>query len=363
MIIQYALFLFGFKMKNMRYIVCLLLLVFCSLGCKSKLASTAEEVQEKVTAQPDFVITFGSCNKHNAENVFWDDIAAQNPDTFIWGGDIVYADSDDVKKIQKYYDLQDAVSDYAALKKNVFITGTWDDHDYGLNDGGVEFEIKKESQQAFLNFMDVPLTDERRNREGVYSSQLISKPNGLVKIINLDTRYFRTGLTVDKRKGRRYQPNTYGDGTVLGEAQWKWLENELKTSKADFNLIVSSIQFLSNEHGFEKWGNHPHEVDKMKKIISASGASGVVLLSGDRHISEFSRTAVEGLAYPLVDFTSSGLTHSYSSFDSEANPFRVGEVIAVPSFGVLELNIADKTATMKIMGENNLVLQELKQGY
>lgn len=55
-------------------------------------------------------------------------------------------------------------------------------------------------------------------------------------------------------KGKRFQPNTYGQGSMLGDAQWKWLELELKKSKADFNLIVSSVQILSAEHGFETWG-------------------------------------------------------------------------------------------------------------
>lgn len=338
-------------MKRACFILAVLVLIF---GCKTN---------SKVVSSNNIVITFGSCNKHDSENVFWDDILSQNPDAFIWGGDIVYADTDDVTKIKKFYTKQNEVPTYAELKKNVFVTGTWDDHDYGLNDGGTEFVSKRESQQAFLDFMNVPKNSPRRLREGVYSSQMISKPDGLVKIINLDTRYFRTGLTEDKSKGRRYKPNLLGDGTILGDAQWKWLETELTNSKADFNLIVSSIQFLSNEHGFEKWANHPSEVRKMKELIVNSGAKGVILLSGDRHISEFSKTNVDGLAYPLIDFTSSGLTHSYSSFSGEPNPYRVKEVTAIPSFGMLELDTKSKKVIMKIMGDNGLVLQELKQSY
>lgn len=332
------------------------LLVFL-VSCKSK------SVIESNSSKSNFIITFGSCNKHDATNVFWDDILDQNPDIFIWGGDIIYADTDDIQKLREFYDLQDAVAGYSTLKKKTLITGTWDDHDYGLNDGGVEFAAKKGSQQAFLDFMDVPKDDERRNRDGVYSSQLISKPNGQVKIINLDTRFFRTSLTDDETEGRRYKSNTYGEGTILGKAQWQWLEEELKNSKADFNLIVSSIQFLSNEHGFEKWANHPAEVDKMKHIITNSGAKGVVILSGDRHISEFSKTTVKGLTYPLIDFTSSGLTHSYSSYSGEPNPYRVGEVTSIPSYGLIELNIENKTAALKIMGDNGEVLQQLKQSF
>ena len=102
---------------------------------------------------------------------------------------------------------------------------------------------------------------------------------------------------------------------------------------------------------------------KLKKIIVESGAKGVMVLSGDRHISEFSKSDLEKLPYPLIDFTSSGLTHSYSDYSGEPNPFRVGEVISVPSFGAIKLNVKDKMATMQILGDNGKVLQELKQSY
>lgn len=34
------------------------------------------------------------------------------------------------------------------------IVGTWDDHDYGLNDAGKEYEGKDASQQVMLDFLD-----------------------------------------------------------------------------------------------------------------------------------------------------------------------------------------------------------------
>jgi alkaline phosphatase D len=149
----------------------------------------------------------------------------------------------------------------------------------------------------------------------------------------------------------------------LGETQWKWLEEQLRGSKANFNIIVSSIQFLSHQHGFEKWGNFPHEVDRLKKLIAESGANGVLILSGDRHISEFSRTSVAGLSYPLIDFTSSGLTHSYSGFRGEPNPFRVGEVVAKESFGVVRIHTQTNKAIFRIIGDEGNILAEMQQEY
>jgi len=340
------------------------LMLLLLLGCKPQTGSISKEATPSEIKSNDskVIIAFGSCNKHNKENVYWDDILRASPDVFIWGGDNIYADTEDMAKMKAMYAQQKAIPEYASLTEHVLVTGTWDDHDYGINDGGLEFSKKKESQQLFLDFMDVGKDDARRNREGVYSTQLISKPGGQVKIINLDTRYFRTPLT-EGTQGKRYLPNEYGVGTILGLEQWNWLETELSNSKADFNIIVTSIQFLSKEHGFEKWANHPHEVDKMLKLIKDSNAKRVILLSGDRHISEFSKMDVDGLSFPLIDFTSSGLTHSYASFQGEPNSFRVGEVVSTTSFGLVEVDVKKMEVLFKIMGENAVPYQELKQAY
>tara|TARA_R110000868_G_scaffold14075_16_gene65813 strand:- start:372 stop:1409 length:1038 start_codon:yes stop_codon:yes gene_type:complete len=335
------------------------LLAFNSfLGVSQEITNTNDSLQVS-----DFTIAFGSCNKHNVDNLLWDDIAATHPDVWIWGGDIIYADTDNMQQLRAMYQQENSVPGYAALKNKVPVIGTWDDHDYGLNDGGVEFKAKKESQQEFLDFLDVPKDSPRRTREGVYASHDYNLPEGTLKVIALDTRYFRTALTKDTETKKRNKPNVYGEGTILGETQWQWLEHELQTSTADFNVIVSSVQVLSNEHGFETWGNFPHEVDKLKKVITDSKAKGVVLLSGDRHISEFSKTTIEGVNYPLIDFTSSGLTHTYSAFSGEPNPFRVGEVVFVISFGTLEFNFEKKQVVFKMIGDGGKVLGALEQQY
>jgi len=328
------------------------------IGCKSTKVPAANSIEA-----PDFTIAFGSCNKHDLVNVLWDDVLDAEPDIWIWGGDNIYADTDDMKKLRGEYSAQNQVREYQKLIKRVPIIGTWDDHDYGLNDGGVEFKAKKESQQEFLNFMGVSEDSPRRFREGVYASHDYNLGFGMVKVIVLDTRYFRTALTLDTETSKRTKPNTYGEGTILGDVQWKWLEDELNNSKANFNVIVSSIQVLSNQHGFECWGNFPHEVDKLKGIILSSGAQGVLVLSGDRHISEFSKASLKGLDYPIIDFTSSGLTHAYSKFSGEPNPFRVGSVISTESFGLLNFNFAKKQVDFQIMGDEGVELLKLEQKY
>ena len=238
----------------------------------------------------EFVLAFGSCNKHDVTNLLWDDVVASEAEVWVWGGDVVYADTDDMKKLRGFYKAQNKVKGYKKVRKTMDVIGTWDDHDYGLNDGGQEFSVRSESQQEFLNFLKVPKKSPRRDREGVYASHTYKKGSHSVKILVLDTRYFRTDLTKDQETKKRYKPNTHTNGSVLGAAQWAWLSQELEESTADFNILVSSIQYMSYLHGFESWGNFPNEVEKLKQVIVASKAKGVMILSGDRHISEFSKT-------------------------------------------------------------------------
>lgn len=348
----------------MRYFIFLfsVILIF-TVSCKSSESTNSNPIDSSSYKKYDFTIAFGSCNKQNSKNALWPAITDSNPDVWIWGGDNIYSDTDDMIKLKADYDIQLANKEYKTLVNSTMILGTWDDHDYGLNDGGEEFVMKKESQSLFLDFLGVEKNSERRQREGVYHSEIFKHKKGTIKVIVLDTRYFRSALTEDTETKKRYKPGAYGEGTVLGETQWQWLKNELQNSKTDFNIIVSSIQILSKEHGFETWGNFPHEVDRLKSEIKKSKAKGVILLSGDRHISEFSKTTIETVDYPIYDFTSSGLTHAYRNFTSEPNQYRVGKVVAKESFGLLQFNFETKTVSMQMRGEHNILLQEQTETY
>lgn len=328
-----------------------------SCATPNKVSTTAPDLQN------DFTIAFGSCNKQYVENVLWKEIKKHNPDLWIWGGDNIYADTDDMAKLKADYETLRKQKGYLDLVKNIPVMATWDDHDYGFNDSGKEFYKKKEAQKEFLDFFKVDENSERRTQEGIYHSETFKTPKGSIKVIVLDTRYFRDQLTKSPSKNRRFVPNKNNEGSVLGETQWKWLTKQLYTSDADFNIIVSSIQVLAAEHGFETWENFPHEVEKLKNTILKSKAKGVLLLSGDRHISEFSKTNVNQLPFPLIDFTSSGLTHAYRGFTSEPNQYRVQNVVSEISFGILKFDFEKRKITMQMRGKNDTFLQELIQVY
>lgn len=346
----------------MKYFKSIFLLILIVASCKIN-NKQKDEIESSIVTSDDFIIAFGSCNNQAAPNVLWEEIEKNNPNVWIWGGDVIYTDTEDMSLMSQNYQRQKEKPDYVNFSKNIEILATWDDHDYGLNDGGAEYPKKTEAQQLFLDFIDVDKNNERRQQEGVYYVKDYTINNNSIKIILLDSRYFRTSLTRDTITKKRYKPNTYGEGSMLGTTQWEWLKNQLQNSTASFNIIVSSIQFLSSEHGYESWGNMAHEVDKLENLIKITHAKNTIILSGDRHLSEFSRKNIDSLSYPLIDFTSSGMTHSYTDFKGEPNQFREGEVVSEKSFGILKFDFENNTVTMQMRGENNSLQQELIQSY
>lgn len=301
-------------------------------------------------------IAFGSCSRHNQENQLWDEVVAQKPECWVWMGDNIYADTQDMSKMAAMYDQQKNRSSYQKLRDWSAIYGVWDDHDYGINDGGKYFSKKRESKDQLLRFLDVPDDAEVRKHEGVYQSYVLGQEKKTIKLILLDTRYFRDTLMASKTKGKRYEINP--DGDILGDEQWKWLKNELKTSTSAVNIIVTSIQFISNEHGYEKWGNFPKARQRMLDLLAEVQPSFTFFISGDRHIAEVSKMNVPGLKYPIYDVTSSGLTHTWTVVGEEPNQYRVSPILVERNFGLMDAvwKKNKPSIQIRIIGPQNKVL-------
>lgn len=254
--------------------------------------------------------TYGSCCKHGLKMDHWPVIASNKPQFWLWLGDNIYGDSSDMKVLEKKYNDLGNDPGYIQLKKTCPVLATWDDHDYGKNDAGADFEMREESQCVFLNFFNERKDSARWKRPGVYTSYYFGKGDKRVQLILLDTRYFRTALKkIDGRPPYRpmgkYTPDSSPDANMLGDAQWEWLEQELK-QPARIRFIGTSIQFCAPHNGFETWANMPLQQQRVIDLIKSTHAEGVVFLSGDIHGAEMCVMEPEG-CYPLYDFTSSSL--------------------------------------------------------
>jgi alkaline phosphatase D len=314
-----------------RLLICLFLLV---------IPSSCAVAQKRETEKTLSRIAFGSCAGQDKPQPIWDKVIQTEPELFLMIGDNIYGDTQDMKVLEEKYKLLGAKPGFIRLRKYVPVLATWDDHDYGVNDSGAEYPKRAESQKVFLDFWDEPLNSPRRKREGVYDAKIFGPAGKQVQVILLDTRYFRGPLQICKSCAAnqgRYEANSDSSTTMLGEAQWKWLEEQLRIP-AQVRIIVSSIQVVPEDHGWEKWMNFPHERQKLFKLIRDTAASGVLFISGDRHLAELSMMD-GGVGYPLYDLTSSALNRSTYNWRSyETNRHRVGTMNWGDNFGMVKID-------------------------
>ena len=313
-------------------------------ACAQVNSVNALEKSNGLPAWPSEVqkIVFGSCIDQNKAQPIWQSILAAKPDLFIFGGDNVYGSNQpwQLQNLKNAYASQAVQPGFAALRQGVPHVAIWDDNDMGLkNDGGVEFPHKQAAKNEFIDFWRLPADDPRRTREGLYHAHVFGPVGKRVQVILLDTRWFRSKLRItDQRDApgkERYVPDTDPQKTMLGEAQWQWLETQLK-QPAEVRLIVSGVQVIVEGHGWEGWHNFPREQEKLKQLIQKTAAKGVVLLSGDRHIGAlYKSTGMQG--YPLYEITSSGMTHAWAEAKEEG-PNRLGELIIQNHFGLIEMD-------------------------
>ncbi|GET87815.1 hypothetical protein, conserved [Leishmania tarentolae] len=217
------------------------------------------------------------------------------------------------------------------------VWATWDDHDMGKNDGGREYTGRNSTQNFFLNFLRAPSSDPRWRREGVYGAyttdfrDIVDDTRGwgapmlllmrqlyehAICVVLLDVRSFRDS------------PNATEAGDMLGTEQWVWFEELLQNyttptqdgrERCAMVLIGGGIQFILDEKPAENWAAFPRSRDRLLGLLQAYRVERVAFITGDVHMGElgadFTKHAIEEvLGYPIVEATSSGLTHSANMY-------------------------------------------------
>ena len=290
----------------------------------------------------------GSCLDQRFEQEIWSSIKNEHIDGFIFLGDNVYGDTPSGKltKMKKAYAIQKTKLP-KWLMNDKEILSIWDDHDFGLNDGGGDYPLKRDAEKMFLNFWNISNEDPRRNRDGVYFKQTNEIEGITVEIIGLDTRYFRSKL---KGKKNAYKQNNDLKATILGQNQWSWLEESIYNSTADIIMILSSIQILATNHPYEKWANFPLERKKLLKLIAnASKDKTIIAVTGDRHRSGIYQNE------NFVEITSSSLNKPGSK-NSETDPLLIGKTYPIKNFGTINIEPSKNKMTVSIHGKNGQVL-------
>ncbi len=298
-------------------------------------------------------IAFGSCGHQDHPLPVFDVIVKHNPDLFIFLGDNIYGDTHNMDTLKAKYSRLAAKPSFQHLRDSTPIIATWDDHDFGQNDAGRHYPFKAASKEIFLDFFNEPANSERRKHKGVYTSYYYETNGKVLQVILLDGRTFRDDLlpydgSLDANKRYFYDldyvPHTSPDSTLLGEEQWRWLENELK-QPADLRIIGSGSQFGIEFNGYEAWANFPNEQQRLLELIRTTKANGVLFLSGDVHYAEISKLQAPNL-YPIYDVTSSGLSSKWKFACPNNN--RIEGPVMENHFGLMTIDWQQIDPTIKM---------------
>ncbi len=332
-----------FKKTSLVLLFLFLLLSSCNNATQKFERKSELSIVEKENPS-DVVVAFGSCNHQDKKQPLWRAIVEQDAELWLWLGDNIYGDSKDMEVLAQKYEKQKNHPAYQRfLETGIKIMGTWDDHDYGVNDGGKNFEFKEESSQLAFDFLNYPEDFDARKRAGVYNHSILVSPHRTIGFVLLDTRYFRDDT--EKIKGVGYTINEFGD--ILGEEQWTWLEEQVN-KPMDYLVLGSSIQVIPEDHIYEKWSNFPSSRTRLLDLLSKAKAEKVLILSGDRHLAEISEMEWKGRK--IIEVTSSGMTHSYENVGDEPNRHRVSKIVSQKNFGTLRF-IEDRLQ-VNILGVN-----------
>ena len=328
-------------------------------------------------SEPLTFFAHGSCADQKKPQRVWPTILSLRPDLFVFNGDLVYGDclEDGCPELTSAWSDLFRIPTFQQAAAELAMTGILDDHDYGQNDAFSANPHKGFAKDLFLERFAVGPDDARRRRDGLYTAHTFGPEGRRTQIILLDTRWFRSPFVGTdcrncplRERYLQYNASESARHTILGEAQWQWLERVLR-QPADVRLIVSTIQILATGHGWERWGLVPTEVSRLVRLIGSTAAQGVVLISGDRHSGGRYRLprGVDDAPYDLIEVTASSLTHSYrppgeplaedepaqTAAQFPAGAIRDGPMVHHNNFGTVGIDWERRTLTLDLRASDD----------
>ena len=247
-------------------------------------------IEGKSTA---FRLAITSCMKIGKPQGSWGLLLAENPDLHITVGDTHYADTTDPTVQLRHHVAYRREKEFANVLRNVPIYAIWDDHDYGPNnsDGtakGKEFSLagwKQAWANPKLGTADTPGAFFKFSR-------------GDVDFFVVDSRYHRSPNEDQDDEKKR----------MLGDAQFEWLINGLKNSKARFKMIISGSTLHHSK--VDGWRIYTFSRHRLFDAIKENEISGAMYVSGDVHQSlVWEHHESDRVGYPMIEIVSSGITN------------------------------------------------------
>lgn len=287
------------------------------------------------TQKPQLTFALASCLNDRYlkdQQDMWGGLLAQKPDVVFLIGDNVYGDWSPSNSIYQPATPDHLWMRYAQTRtmldfyyhKTLIPTYTiWDDHDFGCNDGGKDYQYKKESLEIFnQQFPRLNVSNVNYGPGAAFGVELSG-----VSYFFLDGRSFR-------------ETNKNKKGEHLGSVQTKWLIDLLKKNQKPSALIVGD-QFFGGYHTFESFeGLHPVEFEVFLAQLRNLKLP-IYFMSGDRHCSEIMNIPKKYIGVDTFEITSSGIHSSTfpGSFESQPNPRQIVGIDGEQNFNIIKSQI------------------------
>lgn len=300
-------------------------------------------------------IAFGSSANQDLPQPIWKGVVNAQPDLFLFVGDTVDLIRDGQTMAEQYKKLSHN-AEYREAREKIPFMAIWNSHDYGTTAGGADATTKSQARKEFLAHWRYLRDSIPLDREGLYHAKMIGgqvtgkrrkRVQGpTVQVIMLDTRSFRSPLKPAENPEplHQYDPVDDAKATILGEEQWKWLEDELHQS-ADIRFVVTPIQLIASQQGFEKWANFPKERERFFNLLKKTHVKNLIVLSGDRHLAAISKTEIKGWG-TLYDITSSSLNQT--SDLAENDPAYLQPAYTQENFGLASIDWHRKSVLIEV---------------
>lgn len=225
----------------------------------------------------------------------WNHLEAQAPEVLMFLGDNVYADrtgwlnkkpADEQQLWERYVITRNRVAFYFKTKL-IPVIATWDDHDFGADNGDCTYACKNESKIIFETFFPQMPRPSLTNGPGIAK------------------KFSAFGADFFFMDGRTFR----GEGKrMFGDNQEKWL---LSNVQAKPTMLLNGSVFFGAYTGGESFeGSFGTDFAPfLKKLKSTQGLFSFA--SGDVHFSEVMDIEPQVLGYKTVEIVSSGM-HSYT---------------------------------------------------
>ena len=240
-----------------------------------------------------FRMAITSCMHIKRAQRSWNLLLEEQPDLHLTVGDTHYADTTNPTVQLEHHLTYRREKEFAKVLQQVPTYAMWDDHDYGPNNSDGTAKGKEFSLAGWKQAWPNPPSGTSKT------------PGAFFKFSRGDVDFF----VVDGRYHR--SPNELPDDDkkrMLGDAQFEWLLNGLKNSKAKFKIIASGSVL---EHSkVDGWRIFTFSRHRLFDAIKEHKISGVMYIGGDMHKSlVWQHHESDRVGYPMIEIMSSGITN------------------------------------------------------